>query len=475
MAPEVQEAAREATLQAQRQGRGARRSTPRAVAVALLVAGLVLLSLVLVLAAVLGTLAAPGHTALALAGVAVALVVGLVTLWALHGLVAGHFRSLDRLRGAVVTLAGDPDAVLPLLREETDSEVAVLHAALADLAARRAGERAAPDRRLQAVLGAITEAIVVVTEQGQVSLVNFPAKALFGAEHVRVGTSIYDALDRAALVAAIDKAGRAGKPLAQELRTTQGGRLAARVARLTDHGGAVLSFAAEAREHRAEVEHDLALHDQPPEPGALDAATPLGELPILVLDTETTGLDVAQDRVVSIGAVRLHGGRIYRAISFDRLVNPGQPIPPRSTAVHGITDAMVADAAPFEAVFRDLVPLLEGCLLLGHNAPFDIAMLRGECARAGVALQDPPFLDTLLLVAALDPAAEALGLEHLAERFGVDVHGRHTALGDCLVTAEVFARLLPQLQDRGVVTLGDAQDFSAQARRILKEQKRAGW
>ena len=61
-------------------------------------------------------------------------------------------------------------------------------------------------------------------------------------------------------------------------------------------------------------------------------ATLLMDLPVTVLDTETTGLDVTRDRIVSIGTVRLHGGRIYRSATFDRLVRPGIPIPPRSTA-----------------------------------------------------------------------------------------------------------------------------------------------
>jgi len=92
-----------------------------------------------------------------------------------------------------------------------------------------------------------------------------------------------------------------------------------------------------------------------------------------------------------------------------------------------------------------------------------------------VEWNEPPWLDTLLLAAALDPDIPELSLDALAARVGVSVHGRHTALGDSLVTAEVFARLLPRLHDRDVTTLGQARAFSRRATAILKAQEKAGW
>jgi DNA polymerase-3 subunit epsilon len=75
---------------------------------------------------------------------------------------------------------------------------------------------------------------------------------------------------------------------------------------------------------------------------------------------------------------------------------------------------------------------------------------------------DQPVLDTLLLSAVLQPQQESHGLEAIAERFGVALVGRHTALGDAMLTAEIFVRMLPLLQAQGITTLGQALDASRQ-------------
>lgn len=405
-----------------------------------------------------------------------AVIVAVIALWHGISLVNGHFRELERLRGAAVTLAGDPNAVLPRRRpDEGSAEVERLHGALADLVARQAEERAAPDDRLTAVLASIEEAMVVITDQGQVSLVNHYAKVLLGAERVRCGTSVFAALEREGVIAAMVEAQAAGRPCDAVLRDVEGRALPAKVASLEAHGGAVLSFAHDLAEYRPELEHALELHDRPSAAGVVTEATPLTELPLVVMDTETTGLDPACDRVVSIGAVRLHGSRMFRGAAFDRLVHPGVPIPPRSTAVHGITDEMVVDARGFAEVYAQLTPLIDGTILVGHNIPFDLAMLRRECRLAGMEWAEPPFLDTLRLAAALDGDLPDLNLESLAGHFGVDIHGRHTALGDSLVTAEIYLRMLPRLHDAGVRSFGEALAFSARARHVVARQKAAGW
>lgn len=420
---------------------------------------------------------APGRQAgareIAAAGAAI---LAVAALWHVYGLVRRHFRDLDRARGAIVTLTGDRSAVLPRYEaEDTGLEIERLYGALADLTARYAEERAAPDRKLGAILASVAEALVVITEQGQVSLVNYPAKALLGGERVRIGTSVFAALERGPVIAALERARQEGGAVEATLRTVEGTEIPARILGLEEHGGAVLSFTNDLAEHRAEVSHDLALHDRPPARGSLSDDTRIADLHATVLDTETTGLIPAVDRVVSIGAVRVCGGRLYRGMSFDRLVRPGVPIPARSTAVHGITDAMVTDAEVFPAVFAGLAPLVRDTVWVGHNIAFDIAMLRQECALAGLSWAEPVALDTLLLASALKLEAPGLSLENLAAHFSVDVHGRHTALGDSLVTAEIFIRMLPLLAEAGVETLGDAVRFSRRAKAVIAKQKAAGW
>jgi DNA polymerase-3 subunit epsilon len=210
-------------------------------------------------------------------------------------------------------------------------------------------------------------------------------------------------------------------------------------------------------------------------PASTDLARPLTDLPVLVVDLETTGLDVRRDRVVSIGAVPGFGARLDRHGTLDMLVNPDQPVPARSTAIHGITNAMVADAPLFAEAFGKLDAMLTGRVMVGHNIGFDRAVLQSECKRLGVTWSEPPVLDLVRLAAALDPRERDLTLEAMADRWGITVSGRHTALGDALMAAEMWAYVLPRLIDIGVVTLGDALAFERRARAVIANQRRAGW
>jgi DNA polymerase III epsilon subunit family exonuclease len=196
---------------------------------------------------------------------------------------------------------------------------------------------------------------------------------------------------------------------------------------------------------------------------------------MLVLDTETTGLDVGNDRVVSIGAVRMVGERIFRHVTFHQLCNPHRPIPPAATRVHHITDDDVASAPEFAETWGNCLPLLEGTVMVGYNIPFDLAMLRHESRRAGLAWEEPPFLDILLLAVALIDDLRNDNLEGLTDYLGVVIQDRHNALGDSLMEAETLACLLPRLEDKGIVTYGDAKAFSQKAKRILDGQKKSGW
>lgn len=425
----------------------------------------------------------PAQTAWIVALVAAG-ILAVMGLWILFGILDSHFDDLERLRAGVLVAAMTPDGRLPVPRVETqEGEVARLREAVETLLARRLFQPVKPDDRLEAVLATLDEGIVVITETGQISLVNAPAKAMLGPERVALGTSVFAALERDLLLAGWEAARKAGGVVDWTLEDVDGHRYGAKVADLQGHSGAVVRLAMEEGRHRRAVEvqaraqhleHDLSLHDAVPEVN-MEEDTPLADLPVLVFDSETTGLDVAKDRMVSLGGVRVHGARIFHMANVDRLINPGVPIPPRSIAVHGITDDVVADAPPFARVWPSLEPLMRGAVVVGHNIGFDIAMLRRECAIAGIAWHDPPTLDTLLLAGMLFPDMNDLNLESLCERLGVDVHGRHTALGDALVTAEVYVRLLPLLEAEGVTTYAQARAFAARADHLRARQKAMGW
>jgi len=144
---------------------------------------------------------------------------------------------------------------------------------------------------------------------------------------------------------------------------------------------------------------------------------------------------------------------------FEQLVDPQRPLNPASAKVHGIDAAALAGQPKIEAVLPQFHRFCEDTVLVAHNAAFDMRFLELKEISAGVRF-DQPVLDTLLLSAVVHPDFDDHRLESIAERLGVPVIGRHTALGDAWVAGEVLLRLLALLGERGITTLGQALDAS---------------
>lgn len=405
----------------------------------------------------------------------ICLVAGGIALSYTYGALRSHFRGLERLRGDVLTMASRAHAVIPPdSADEGGAELKQIHQAVRNLADYINRTAALPDTHLESILKALAPPIVVISPEGLVALVNGSAKDLLATGVLSVGEPFSAAVDATSLEAALRAAADPDQPVSATFGIAGGKSLSATLVRL-HQGGVVMTFPGEAAAGEPSLEYDLEVLDPLPEPGPIADDTPLTALPMLVLDTETTGLDVKDDRVVSVGAVRMVGERVFRHVTFHQLCAPGRPIPPEATAVHRITDDDVADAPEFAEVWRNCLPLLEGTVMVGYNIPFDIAMLRHECHRAGLDWRDPPFLDVLLLAVALIDDLRNDNLEGLTDYLGVDVQDRHNALGDSLMEAETLACLLSRLEDKGIVTYGDAKAFSQKAKRILDGQKKSGW
>ena len=185
---------------------------------------------------------------------------------------------------------------------------------------------------------------------------------------------------------------------------------------------------------------------------------PLAELTYTVFDTETTGLNPSGgDAILQLGAARIVNGKLLRQEVFEQLVDPGRDIPAETIPIHGIHPHMVAGQPRIGAVLPAFYAFAQDTVLVAHNAAFDMRFLQLQEEATGIVFRQP-VLDTLLLSAVVHPHQDSHRLEAIAERFHVAVHGRHTALGDALVTAEIWLRLMPLLAQQGVHTLRQARE-----------------
>ncbi len=196
----------------------------------------------------------------------------------------------------------------------------------------------------------------------------------------------------------------------------------------------------------------------------------LEDLTYVVFDTETTGLTPSADEIVQIAAVRVVNGRRIDAEVFDTLVDPGRPIPPGSTEVHGITDQMVVGAPSIAEAGRAFHRFAQGAVLVAHNAPFDLEFLRRHESDIGARF-DHPVLDTVLLSAVIYGQTETHSLDALTARLGITIPeaARHTAIGDTVATADAFLKLLPMLRGRGFTTFGEVLSEVRRHGRLLKD------
>jgi DNA polymerase-3 subunit epsilon len=187
----------------------------------------------------------------------------------------------------------------------------------------------------------------------------------------------------------------------------------------------------------------------------------------VVLDTETTGLEVTEGhRIIEIGGVELVGRRLTER-RLHRYVNPGREIDSGALAVHGLRDDFLADKPPFAGVVEELLAFVRDAEVIIHNAPFDLSFLDFELALLG----RPPFAehccavtDTLRLARDVHPGKRN-SLDALCERYGVSNRHRtlHGALLDAGLLAEVYLAMT-RGQDSLVIDL--AQGLAADAEPI---------
>jgi DNA polymerase-3 subunit epsilon len=172
----------------------------------------------------------------------------------------------------------------------------------------------------------------------------------------------------------------------------------------------------------------------------LSAEAEWAELPIALIDVETTGKDASIDRVVEVGIAIARQGAIIECKNW--LVNPGRPIPKEASDVHKISDDDVKDAPPFETVAGEIAALLEGCIPAAYNAAFDRAFLGAELARAGLAVpKDIEWLDPLVWARELQQGEKSRALGEVAARLGIALDNAHRASADAEAALKVLFAL----------------------------------
>jgi len=201
----------------------------------------------------------------------------------------------------------------------------------------------------------------------------------------------------------------------------------------------------------------------PPDSARID------QVPLAYVDVETTGLSPhGGDRVCEVAVLRCQGGRVVDAL--QQLVDPQRPMDAGAYAVHGISDDMLRGAPTFGAIADDVLELLGGAVVVGHNTPFDLGFLDAEFALLSVPLPPLVALDTLRL-ARRHVYSAGYSLHVLATSLGVKVGGQsHRAMVDVLTTRAVLQCLVKGLWPRGVRTVGEY--VAAQGGRISLEPRR---
>ena len=205
--------------------------------------------------------------------------------------------------------------------------------------------------------------------------------------------------------------------------------------------------------------YNFDLFNQPGQTPDLDDCL-LADLTFTVFDTETTGLDPGGgDRIISIGAVRIVRLQMLTEERFDHLINPERDIPASTIKIHGIDNRMVRSKPNIGKILPMFQQFVADTILVAHNAAFDMRMLQTYEDQVGIQFSNP-VLDTLLLSAVLHPAHERHNLKEIANRLGVEIVGRHTAIGDATTTAMLFLKMIPLLGNMGIYTLKEAREAS---------------
>ena len=178
----------------------------------------------------------------------------------------------------------------------------------------------------------------------------------------------------------------------------------------------------------------------------------------VVLDTETTGFHFGKDRMLSLGALKLEKGRIEVKESLELYLQQAH-YDVQSAKIHGLRKNGPQPRVPEGEALEEFLDYAKNHVLVGHHVMFDVNMINAALGRNGLPKLRNPTLDTgllykrTLLTTSVLQKKERYSLDDLAEKYGISRKDRHTALGDALITAYAFLRILDKLSPRSLKEL----------------------
>ena len=178
--------------------------------------------------------------------------------------------------------------------------------------------------------------------------------------------------------------------------------------------------------------------------------------PFVVFDLETTGLNKSSCKIIEIGAVKVENGVVTDR--WSTFVNPGVHIPRNITDLTSITDGMVKDALPFEEQIDDFIKFCDGCVMVAHNADFDMGFIKRKAEECGRSF-DFPYLDTMILARCMFPKLPNHRLDTLCKHLSVINMHHHRAVDDAEATAKAFMKMLDSLRDGGKTELSEFNEI----------------
>jgi DNA polymerase III epsilon subunit family exonuclease len=183
---------------------------------------------------------------------------------------------------------------------------------------------------------------------------------------------------------------------------------------------------------------------------------PIDEADFVVIDVETTGLSPDKnDRVCELAAIKVRGGAIVEELGT--LINPQRMISPGAFAVNRISREMLATAPYFEDIAEQLRAMLEGSVIGGYNAPFDVSFIRNEFRLCGIQPGNHPVVDVLVLARQLLPGIGKYPQENVARVVGIPFPVKHRALEDTFVTAQLLMFFIKLLKAHDMTMVADLQ------------------